>query len=387
MNQSGITRRRLLGAAAGFAAYGAGAWAQTAASAPRFRYARPIIDAHTHLRVDLLDDIVKVMDAFHIEKAVTLSMPIPWADWTTEEGAMALAKHLQPERIIFFSTVDVKNADQPNFGESEAARVQECVKNGAQGLKMYFSPKGHPFSWFNVGLSINDTRMEAIYHVCGELDIPLLVHLGSEESTIEQLMDAAGKCPKTNFIAAHAMGHGRQHDFLTARLKEHPNLYLDTVAVFARAGQQEEIDSARRFFINHAERIVFGTDPVMSIFRPGMIEKWQDLKIPQDRNALEGESRGGLNLPDAVLDKVYSKNIERLLGAQNPLNFAYFKPALERQVHALEDYLLHPMPELFERGESAGPRAAQVAMVPTEIEHFLAFAKEWLVNRTEEPVP
>jgi hypothetical protein len=38
------------------------------------------------------------------------------------------------------------------------------------------------------------------------------------------LIDAAKKSPKTNFIAAHAMGHGLQPDFLAARLKDNPNL-------------------------------------------------------------------------------------------------------------------------------------------------------------------
>ncbi|MCX7012098.1 MAG: amidohydrolase family protein [Candidatus Sumerlaeota bacterium] len=383
MNQSGISRRRLLGAVAGFAAYRVGAWAETAASAPRFRYARPIIDAHAHLRVDLLDDIVKVMDAFHIEKAVTLSMPIPWADWTTEEGAMALAKHLQPDRIIFFSTVDIKNADNPNFGESEAARIEECVRNGAQGIKMYYSARGHPFSWFNLGLDVNDRRMLPIYAVCGELNIPLLVHLGGDEATIAQLIDAAKKRPKTNFIAAHAMGRGREPDFLAARLKDNPNLYIDTATVFARAGQQDEISAARKLFSQHAERVVFGTDPVMSIFRPGMIEKWRDLKLPQGRNAMEGEDRGGLNLPDDILDKVYSRNITRLVGQGNPISFSYFRPILEEQVRALENYLRHPMPELFENREEAGSRKPRVAMVPAEIEHFLAFVKKYVAKPNE----
>jgi len=380
MSQIRISRREFLCRGAGFAAYAVAASGNCAANAAQFRYAKPIIEAHTHLRVDPIEDIIKTMDAWNIGKAVTVSMPIPWVNWTTEEGAMALAKHLKPDRIIFFSTVNIKNADKPNFGESEAARIQRCVENGAQGIKMYFSPKGHPFSWFNVGLKINDRRMEPIYEACGELNIPLLVHLGSDEAAIAQLMDAAKKCPKTNFIAAHAMGHGLQPDFLVTRLKDNPNLYIDTVSVFARAGRQDEIDAARKFFTNHAERIVFGTDPVMSIFRPGSVEKWRDLKLPQGRNALEGENRAGLHLPDDVLDKVYSKNIGRLVGQWNPINFEYFKPTLELQVRALEDYLLHAIPELTQRGEDAGSPKVRVAMVPAEIEHFLEFVGRWLAS-------
>ena len=378
MRKTRISRREFLYLGAGFAAYGMAASAPNPTTQPRFRYAKPIIDAHTHLRADLLDDIIKTMDAFNIEKAVTLSMPIPWVGWTTEEGAMALAKHLQPDRIIFFATVNIKNADKPGFGESEAARIQECVRNGAQGIKMYYSPKGHPFSWFNLGLDINDRRMLPIYTVCAELNIPLLVHLGADETTIAQLIDAAKKCHKTNFIAAHAMGRGREPDFVAARLKNNPNLYIDMATMFARAGQQEEIDAARKFFSEYAERIVFGTDPVMSIFKPAILEKWRDLKLPQGRNAMEGEERGGLNLPDDILDKVYSRNITRLVGQGNPINFSYFRPTLEEQARALENYLLNPIPQVSARQPEAGSRRERVAMVPAEIEHFLAFARKYL---------
>ncbi|MCX7011448.1 MAG: amidohydrolase family protein [Candidatus Sumerlaeota bacterium] len=320
------------------------------------------------------------MDAYNVAKAVAVSLPVGWMGWVTQEGATALAKHLQPDRIIFFSTVDVRHADEPNFGESEAARVHECVRNGAQGIKLYFAAQGHPCSCLTQGLAVNDKRMLPIYEACGELNIPLLLHVGRDEAVIAQLADAAKKCRKAIFIAAHAMGHGLEPDFVAARLRENPNLYIDASAPFARPDQPEEIVAARKFFLDHAERIVFGTDPVMSFFRPGALGKWRDLKLPQARNTFEGRENGGLNLPDDVLEKMYSENINRLIGQWNPVRFEYFKLNLQQYVHALEDYLLHPIPGLTEGAPDPRTGKVRIAMAPGEIEHFLAFARKWIAS-------
>jgi predicted TIM-barrel fold metal-dependent hydrolase len=375
MRNSCVSRREFLRTSAALAISGLAAPAHAAAASVSFRYTKPVIDAHAHLRADFVDDVVKIMDANHIERIVTLSMPIPWLDWATEEGAMALAKHLKPDRVILFTTVNVKEAQKKGFGESEAARIEQCVNNGSQGIKMYFSPKGHPFSWFNVGLAINDKRMEPIYGVCGDLGVPLLVHLNPDEAAIAQLLDAAGRFPTTNFIAAHALGgHGREPEYLAQRLKAHPNLLIDTVAVFARPGEQAEVDAARRFFRDFSDRIVYGTDPVMSIFRPGILDKWRDIKIPQSRQVLESSGPGGLDLPDEVLERVYSKNISRLRKQHNPINFSYFKNRLADYVSALERYLAsgaEPMRSKTARGDKS-------AMVPSEIEQFLTFARKHL---------
>jgi predicted TIM-barrel fold metal-dependent hydrolase len=365
-----VSRRDVLRLSIGLSGAAFAASVRSAACGAPSGYAKPIIDAHTHLRADLIDEIVKIMDACQIEKAVTVSMPIPWLDWATEEGAMALAKHLHPQRIIFFTTVNVREAQKPDFAELEAARIEACVKNGSQGIKMYFSPKGHPFSWFNLGLAINDRRMEPIYKVCGELGVPLLIHLNPDETAIGQFLDAVGRFPKTNFIAAHALGgHGREPVYLARHLQAHRNLFIDTVAVFARPGDQAEIDAARRFFEDFSDRIVYGTDPVMSIFRPGMPQKWRDAKIPQARAVLEGSDRGGLGLRVNVLERVYRQNISALLGQSNPINLDYFRSNLADYVAAVKRRLAAGDGALG--GTTA--RGDKSAMVPSEMEHFLAF--------------
>ncbi|GBL19864.1 hypothetical protein EMGBS3_15700 [Anaerolineaceae bacterium] len=78
--------------------------------------------------------------------------------------------------------------------------------------------------------------------------------------------------------------------------------------------------SARRFFVQHADRILFGTDQGPDV--PGYQLYYRFLETDDEyfdygTGAVPGQGRWqvyGLHLPDDVLEKIYNGNARRVLG-------------------------------------------------------------------------
>lgn len=121
------------------------------------------------------------------------------------------------------------------------------------------------------------------------------------------------KHPGTTFINAHMGWFANDLGTLSTLMDEMPNMYVGIGAVIAELGRQPRM--ARAFFEKHQDRIVFGKDA------------WNPSEYPTYFRVLESDdeyfpyykkyhafwSMYGLDLPDAVLRKVYYENALRLL--------------------------------------------------------------------------
>ena len=95
-----------------------------------------------------------------------------------------------------------------------------------------------------------------------------------------------------------------------------PNFYMDISARIAELGRQPY--SARRFFLRHADRILFGTDatPAVDMYRLHYRflesdDEYFDYGL--DEVPAQGRWRVcGLRLPDRVLRQVYYENSGRI---------------------------------------------------------------------------
>jgi predicted TIM-barrel fold metal-dependent hydrolase len=273
-------------------------------------------------------------------------------------GESVLQQHLDlfkaraPERFMIFGGVDWAQWPEYGdaFGEWAAKRLRDQVRWGAQGLKI----------WKNFGLqvkeqhgqlvAIDDKRLDPVWSTAGELGIPVLVHIADpvaffepldetnerwEElhahpdwhfpsppfpsflSLVEAMARVVERHPQTTFIGAHVGWYAENLAWVSALLDRCPNFYIDIAARIAELGRQPY--TARRFFINYADRILFGSDagPDLATYRISYRfletnDEYFNYSLqeppPQGRWRIYG-----LYLPDDVLKKIYFQNAERVL--------------------------------------------------------------------------
>ena len=105
-----------------------------------------------------------------------------------------------------------------------------------------------------------------------------------------------------------------------ALLDRCPNFYIDTSARIGELGRQPY--TARRFFIQYADRILFGSDMGPDIDAYRIFYRFletDDEYFNYSTEDIPPQGRWyvyGLFLPDEVLKKVYSENAKRVLGME-----------------------------------------------------------------------
>jgi predicted TIM-barrel fold metal-dependent hydrolase len=318
----------------------------------------PAIDAHNHLGESFgggwdkrpLTELLDQLDEAGIIRYIDLDGG--WGEHLLE----AHLKHFKepaPERFQVFGGVDWSQWSEKGnaFPEWAAARLRVQKARGAQGLKI----------WKGLGLlvkdhagklvDVDDPRLSAIWETAGELGLPVLIHVADPvaffdpiDETNERweelgqhpdwaftsppfppfmhIMDGlaslVSRHPNTTFIGAHVGCYAENLGWVGALLERCPNFYVDISARIGELGRQPY--TARKFFIEHADRILFGSDmgPDPASYR--IIYRFLETDDEYfNYNASEVPQQGrwhihGLDLPDEVLEKVYLRNAERLLG-------------------------------------------------------------------------
>ena len=120
----------------------------------------------------------------------------------------------------------------------------------------------------------------------------------------------------TTFIGAHVGCYSENLGWVGQMLDDCPNYYVDISARISELGRQPY--SARRFFIDHADRILFGIDAGADLETYQIYYRFletDDEYFNYGDSEIPGQGRWyiyGLHLPDDVLDKVYRRNAERI---------------------------------------------------------------------------
>ena len=311
---------------------------------PRSKY--PFVDIHSHHRTSLsaaqLDTLVREMDSINLRVIVNLS---GGTGETLAQGVRNFQGHY-PDRFVVFANLNFGDLDKPGYGERAAARLEQDVKNGAQGLKI-FKNLGMDLKYADGRRVPADTpELDPVWEACARLKIPVLIHTG-EPSPFFEPMDKYNerwlelkqfpnrarpsdryppfetlmaeqerifaRHPRTAFVAAHLAWRGNNLAKLGEMLDRLPNVYTEIGAVLAELGRQPL--TARDFLIRYQDRVLFGKD----IYNASEYTYYfrtletRDEYFDYYRRRHAHWKLYGLGLPDETLKKIYYQNALKLL--------------------------------------------------------------------------
>ena len=322
----------------------------------------PFVDVHSHQwRMPTMDlnELVSEMDEINMGFIINLSGsgfgPQAAKDIYFDESIKNISEN-QPDRIGLFVNVDFNSIDVENHIESQVKIIRNAVAKGAIGLKVYKSlgltnkdSKGNR-------VRVDDERLGPIWEVCGELNIPVLIHSADPfqfwlpkdnqnerwfelkekpgrfygdnsfippfEEIIKEQHTIFERHSNTTFINAHLGWMSNDLNKLGRHLDKYPNVMTEFGAVIAELGRQPK--TARQFFIDYQDRIMFGKDSYnkeefYTYFR---ILESDDEYFDYFRKRHAFWKMYGLNLPDEVLKKVYYENALRVFPSISKIYFS-----------------------------------------------------------------
>ena len=316
---------------------------------PVTRAKYPFIDVHNHqfrMPSQDLNALLTEMDQINMGILVNLSGR-GRGETTHLDGALSNIKNSEsPNRLVLFTNVSFQGIDDPNWGKRTAQQLEDDVKKGARGLKIYKSLGLRNTDASGQRIAIDDPRIDPVWAKCGELGIPVLIHSADPapfwdehnaqnerwlelklrpnrkrsdndpapwQQLISEQHHVFEKHPQTTFINAHFGWYANNLQKLGELLDKFPNMMVEFGAVIAELGRQPR--HAREFFIKYQDRIMFGKDAwnpheYHTYFR---VLETADEYFPYYKKYHAYWKMYGLDLPDDVLKKVYYKNALRVI--------------------------------------------------------------------------
>jgi predicted TIM-barrel fold metal-dependent hydrolase len=264
------------------------------------------------------------------------------------------------DRIIHFARVDFNGINAPGWSQKASAELERCFRAGAAGLKINKVLGLELKNTDGTYIQSDDPRFDPIWAMCAKHDKPVMIHtsdsygrflpIGPENERYEaglwrsnpegnyyktghptpDVIEKArenmhAKHPKTRFVNAHIAMLYYDMDRVTKFLDKYPNADVEISATVQDLGRAPRF--VREFFMKYQDRILFGSDGNPN---RGVDEFWvphwrfletfdehfdHPAQIRSETGApLHGRWRiSGINLPDAVLRKVYYQNALRYL--------------------------------------------------------------------------
>jgi len=306
----------------------------------------PLIDMHSHAyprNGAEIDQWVKTMDEVGIEKTIILSGKIG-AEFDSVYQAFA-GKY--PDRFDVWCGFDYAGYDKPGFGPGAVAELERCYKVGAKGVGE-LGDKGKGMFYCKTkawGMHLDDPRMDPLLEKCGELNLPINIHVADpiwmyekmdetndglmnaykwrldnqpdivgHSGMVDILENAVKRHPNTTFVACHFANCSHDLNKLGELFDKYPNLYADNSARYAETAPIPRF--ATEFYQKYQDRIVYGTDMgfnkdmYRTTFR--ILESLDEHFYDFDRFSYHW-SLNGFGLNDEILKKVYRDNALKII--------------------------------------------------------------------------
>ena len=308
----------------------------------------PVIDMHSHPYAKTaaeIDEWVRNMDEVGIEKTMILTMSTGTA---FDDIQRKYSKH--PERFEMWCGFDLAGFDMPGFGPAAGKELERCKQAGARGVgEIHDKGKGLVSGKAKApGMHPDDPRMNAVWDKCGELGMPISLHVADPiwmyqkmdrhndglmnayewrldnqpnivglSGMVDILERTVARHPNTTFIACHFANLDYDLARLGEVLERNPNLYADISARYAETAPIPRFAAA--FYEKHADRLVYGTDmgfgKAMYRITFRILESLDEHFYEIDQFSYHW-SLNGFGLSDAILKQVYHDNAAKLLAAR-----------------------------------------------------------------------
>ena len=315
----------------------------------------PFVDIHSHQRnvnETLILKLIGEMDEINMATMVNLSgkrFSRIRGDNNGQEYLNSMINAFNtfaPGRFIVFTNLSFAGFGEKDWKEKAVKILEEDVKNGANGLKIFKSLGLSVTDIHGKSVPINHPDLDVIWAKCGELGIPVLIHAADPapfwepmdsnnerwlelklrpnrkrgannpapfEQVIAEQHGIFEKHKNTTFINAHMGWMANDLQKAAKHLDKYPNVNFGIAAVIAEFGRQPR--AAKKFFIEYQDRILFGKDAYnkeefYTYFR---VLETEDEYFPYYKKYHAYWRMYGLGLPDEVLKKVYYKNALRIV--------------------------------------------------------------------------
>jgi len=335
----------------------------------------PVVDVHTHISVSAkpekgvdvtaartylgtAEELLPVMDRKNIHTMINLTGGF-------EEGLTdVIGKYDKrfPGRFYSFVEPSYPRFLQTDYPRIQAQAIETAHLAGAKGLKIVKALGLYLRESITSGklVKVDDPRFDPMWDACGQLNMPVAIHVsdplafftptdrfneryeelnnhpnwsfyGRDFPSNAELLEARNRVfarhPRTQFVVLHVGNFAEDLGNVSDCLDRFPNMSVDIAARIGELGRQPR--TARRFFDKYQDRILFGTDATphgdvtpQQVFNDKLYEIYYRFLETDDEYfdyapadvPPQGRWRiYGIGLPEAILQKVYNQNAERLL--------------------------------------------------------------------------
>lgn len=314
---------------------------------PRAKY--PAIDFHGHPgaligSAEGLERLGAAMDSIGVRLMIAADNVS--GDRLARTMELVRASPAMKDRVRVLAGINF-NGVGPGWAAKAVAQLEADVAAGAVGVGEISKGLGLSIRKADgTRLKIDDPDLDPVWEACARLGLPVFIHTADPQEfwqpidfSNERWLELAlfpgrrypadqfpsfetlaaerdnlfRRHPKTTFVTAHLGWHANDLGRLSKLMTELPNLYTEVGAVLYDIGRQPR--AARDFFVRFQDRILFGKDSFQPEEYPYY---WRVFETADDyfdyyRGYHAFWKLYGIDLPDAVLQKVYYKNALRIM--------------------------------------------------------------------------
>ncbi|MFH1809024.1 MAG: amidohydrolase family protein [Pseudomonadota bacterium] len=324
----------------------------------------PRIDVDVRLHPYAYDAMLRLMPQLSLVRAINLDGGPPGEVLAT----LVELGELSRGRILVFTSVDWRDVDAADFGTRAARQLERAVALGARGLVVDKALGLGVATRDGKLLAVDDPRLDPLWAKAAELQVPVFLHTADPAPYFEPVDRHNKRRAEIQRIPALAMGDARfprrqdllaQRDMVLSRhprttfvcmglasspddvagvdalLDAFPNAMVDTATALSDLAGQP-VDRVRAFFRKHRQRILFGSgldvdergwtlgSPAQRAIEPEEARAYYtrhfrffetlDPEVPNPIPLHGPAVLQGLGLGADVLEAIYLRNAERVLG-------------------------------------------------------------------------
>jgi predicted TIM-barrel fold metal-dependent hydrolase len=339
----------------------------------RARY--PVIDIHTHLSMSARTvngvglaperkylgtpaELIQLMDRRNIQALTNLTGGFG----SGLKETIARYDNAYQGRFYSFTEPSYNRFQEPDYPRLQADAIAQAHEAGSRGLKILKTLSLYLREQTTKGklVKVDDPRFDPMWDACGQLNMPVAIHVsdpvafftptdrfneryeelthhpdwsfyGRDFPSNAEILEARNRVfarhPKTQFIALHVGNFAEDLENVSTNLDRFRNMHVDIAARIGELGRQPR--AARKFFDKYQDRILFGTDATphgdeypQQVFNDKLYEIYFRFLETDDEyfdyapSEVPPQGRWriyGIDLSDAVLQKVYNQNAAKLL--------------------------------------------------------------------------